>query len=77
MAHMRVKRAISLVAIAATIVGVAVLFWLAKVLGDFYEMPGVSTTRAVLSILIALAVAAALFFEAYRLFKSCTESRNM
>lgn len=74
---MKVKRAFYLaVAVAATVVGIVVLAGAAKAFGDFYEMPEISMTRAVVTILILIVVAAALLFEAYRMVKFVIESKN-
>ena len=77
---MRVKRTCALIAgIAATVVGVAVLLFVEKALGDFLfpEIPGLSVTHAVLSISVAVLMAAFLFFEAYRLFKAAAASTEI
>jgi ABC-type antimicrobial peptide transport system permease subunit len=76
---LRFKRTYGLIGgIAATVVGVGLLFFVAKVLGDllFPEMPGLSVTHAVRSISLAVLTAAFLFFEAYRLFKAAADSNT-
>jgi hypothetical protein len=54
-----------IVGAAASVVGVAVLFFVAKALGDllFPEIPEVSITHAVLGISIAVLTAAFLFLH--------------
>jgi hypothetical protein len=77
--RMTVKRACALVAgTAVTFVGLAVLLFIAKGLGDllFPEIPGLSVTHVVLGLSIAVLMAAVLFFEAYRLFKAAAGGKE-
>ena len=70
---MRVKRTCALLAgTAVAVVGVAVLFFVAKGLGSllFPEIPALTVRHVVPGLLIALLMAVVLFFEAYRLFKA-------